>query len=1023
MSLLLVHLSDIHIRSDSDLILKKGEAIAKALNEHVAKAKLIVIVVSGDIAFSGSKKEYQAARSFFEGIRKYIRKEARCDVEFLICPGNHDCDFSINNQSRKNNIIGVQASGSVDDSVIKSCTRIQEEFFKFRDGLETWKSPSTDRLWRTVSVVVGGKTLVFDSLNVAWVSNLKEDKNLFFPVQRYRDKILSQTADIRFIAFHHPFNWFSNPTYRPFRKLLREAGSVLISGHEHEGNIGQLEDTESGQSIYIEGRVLQEGSADLSGTGFFILNVDLDAMQFTHVGFEYAGDHYRPEANSRTWVMPEGKSGRLAPSTDFRRLLDDAGAISHPETASPISLQDIYVYPDLCRVHERGKVRNFLDSKLLKNPKNTRDGVILQCDERTGSTSLLYQLFLAYLDQGFAPILIRGKDIKRPNNGHIDGLVQAAIREQYAEEDRLLVSQRPRSEKILFVDDIDESQVLDTKGRAQLLGYLRKLSDHLVVVVSDNFGVDEILEEDNAEELVNIDRYEIQPFGYSKRSEIVKRWITLGGRSISSADLIGECDKAERLIAAAMHKSLIPSAPLYLLTLLQSVTSGKSADLKESSLGYYYEFLMTEALLKAGVGPSKITEHYQYAIYLAWEFSTKELRPLTRSEIKDFNQRFSAEYFSMDFEAELTLLLDARILIASGDEYEFRYLYMYYHLKGRYLSANLQDSHIQNYVTRCCGHLYVRDYANTILFLAHHATGEWLLETIREAMSRLFMDFAPVKFNGDTAKLNELISDAPALIYKGGTPEQNREEKNKEMDELDKEEAENDGLMDKEEPTEKLSMSSQIVMLFKTTEILGQILKNQYSTIRRPTKRALLQALFDGSLKSLNSFYTEVDENSEKYIARVKKLIKESGKEDNLSKREKLARQFLAEIVQSISVGIISHAAASVNSDDLRDDISDTIREKRALDTDTDKQSFAYRILDLAVSLDSAKNIPRSKLQEMYEEKKADIIASRIIRLLVFNRLYMFKTSESDMKWLDSILNIPLSRQHQITYRNTGKLK
>ena len=93
------------------------------------------------------------------------------------------------------------------------------------------------------------------------------------------------------------------------------------------------------------------------------------------------------------------------------------------------------------------------------------------------------------------------------------------------------------------------------------------------------------------------------------------------------------------------------------------------------------------------------------------------------------------------------------------------------------------------------------------------------------------------------------------------------------------------------------------------------------------------------------------------------------------------------------------------------------------MDTDTDKQSFAYRILDLAVSLDSAKNIPRSKLQEIYEEKKADIIASRIIRLLVFNRLYMFKTSESDMKWLDSILNIPLSRQHQITYRNTGKLK
>lgn len=422
MSLLLVHLSDIHIRSNLDPILKKGEAIAKALNERVAKAKLIVIVISGDIAYSGNRKEYQAAKSFLEGIRKYIKSEARCDVEFLICPGNHDCDFNTNNESRKNNIIGVQSGGSVDESVIKSCTRIQDEFFKFRDGLETWKSPSTDRLWRTASAVVSGKTILFDSLNVAWVSNLKEDKNLFFPVERYKHEVLTQTADIRFIAFHHPFNWFSNPTYRPFRKLLRRVGSVLISGHEHEGNVGQLEDTESGQSVYIEGRVLQESSGDLAGTGFFILDVDLDAMTFTHIGFDYAGDYYRPQANSRTWTMPESKSGRLAPSTEFRRLLDDAGAISHPETASPISLQDIYVYPDLCKVHERAKAREFLDAKLLKDPKNTREGVVLQCDERTGGTSLLYQLFLAYLDQGFAPILIRGSDIKRSNNGHIDGL-------------------------------------------------------------------------------------------------------------------------------------------------------------------------------------------------------------------------------------------------------------------------------------------------------------------------------------------------------------------------------------------------------------------------------------------------------------------------------------------------------------------------------------------------------------------------------------------------------------------------
>lgn len=1021
MSLLLVHLSDIHIKSDSSPILKKAGSIASALNGRTAEASLIVILVSGDIANSGQKREYLAAKRFLESIRKEIRKEAHCDVEFLICPGNHDCDFTKNNQSRQNNIIGIQTSGKVDESVIKSCTRIQEEFFKFKSDLETWKQGDADRLWHSVSTEVEGKKITLDALNVAWVSNLKEDKNLFFPVDRFRDSVLAQKSDVRLIMFHHPLNWFSQAMYRPFRKLLREAGSVLVSGHEHDGNVGQIDDTESGRSTYIEGRVLQHGSGDLSNTGFYLIEVDLRTMTFMHTGFGYAGDHYVPEANPGTWIMPNAKSDHLSPSPDFRRVLEDAGAIHHPESASPITLQDIYVYPDLRKVHERGKTREFIDAKLLQDPKETHGGVILKSDERTGSTSLLYQMFNGYLELGFAPILIKGSDIKRADSRHINDLVGAAVREQYSEEDRVLVSQKSRTEKILLVDDIDESKVMDASGRTQLLTYLKKLADHLVVVVSGNFGLEEMLEEDNAEELVDLEHYEIQPFGYSKRSELVKRWVTLSGRSIGSAELISECDKAERLIAAAMHKSLIPSAPLYLLTLLQSVTTGKSAELKESSLGHYYEFLMTEALLNAGVSRAKLTEHYQYATNLAWEFSGKPIERLTRAELKDFNQRFSNEYFSIDFESELKLLLEARILVEIGDEYEFRYPYMYYHLKGRFLSSNLQDPDIQAYVARCCSHLYVRDHANTILFLAHYATNDWLLNTMRQAMSKLFESYDPVHFNGDTSKLNTLISDAPALIYKGGTPEQHREEKNREMDNLDEEEGDSDGLMDREEASEELSLASQIVMLFKTTEILGQILKNQYSTIKRPVKRALLQALFDGSLKALSRFYGELDGSSDKLISRVKKAIEDSGKETDTSQRDKLARRFLAEIVQSISVGIISHAAASVNSDDLSEDIADTVKEKRSQDTPQNKTSFAYRIIDLAVSLDSAKAIPRTKLHNLYEEKKSDLIASRIINLLVFTRLYMFKTSESDMKWIASILKIPLNQQHQIAYSQGGR--
>jgi hypothetical protein len=36
---------------------------------------------------------------------------------------------------------------------------------------------------------------------------------------------------------------------------------------------------------------------------------------------------------------------------------------------------------------------------------------------------------------------------------------------------------------------------------------------------------------------------------------------------------------------------------------------------------------------------------------------------------------------------------------------------------------------------------------------------------------------------------------------------------------------------------------------------------------------------------------------------------------------------------------------------------------------------------------------------------------------MVLNRLYMFKTSEQDMQWLNGELNIGLGIQHAITYQ------
>ena len=78
--------------------------------------------------------------------------------------------------------------------------------------------------------------------------------------------------------------------------------------------------------------------------------------------------------------------------------------------------------------------------------------------------------------------------------------------------------------------------------------------------------------------------------------------------------------------------------------------------------------------------------------------------------------------------------------------------------------------------------------------------------------------------------------------------------------------------------------------------------------------------------------------------------------------------------------------------------------------------SLAYKLIELGIILDSPKPLPRAQLKELNDAARKDNIASRVIELMVMNRLYLFKTSERDMQWLSEELGIDLSRQHAITY-------
>jgi hypothetical protein len=1012
MSAVILHLSDIHIKSAQDTILKRGVDIAKCLYSSLPTASHIFIVVSGDIAYSGQGEQYALATALFNTIRDAIKAERAVPVSFILVPGNHDCDFTRDNGARNLLIKSLEDSDhpEVDESILDACTAIQQPFFDFRELLEENKKAVDDRLWRSSQFTVGGKIISFECLNVAWVSKREEDPGrLYFPFERYSEKH-NLHADIRLVVLHHPINWFNQSIYRPFRTFVRQLAHIVISGHEHQGNVGITQESESATSAFVEGCVLQSGN-DLSGSSFNIISLDLQSAQFSSTRYAWKGARYEASEQgswSDYYDLPAKRTNIFAISEAFQETLDDVGAYFKHPSKQNITLSDIYIYPDLKKLEgESDQQKSFISSENLLSPGSTAEGVLIEGEELVGCTSLLYQLYLQYHARGFIPVFIRGKDIKRTNSTEIDTQIRRAVEMQYGKDKIAAFDQTPNTQKLLLLDDFDDGPMKAGEARAGFLQALRKKFGHLVVTTSEMFEMRELLDGDATRQLMGLEHFQLQPLNYSLRSNLIKRWFSLGADgSINEAALIGQCDQAERLMDAVMAKSIIPSLPLYLLTLLQSIEAGRSGDFKESALGYYYQYLLTEAFQDSGVKPAKLTEAFQYATHMAWAFNLQRKRELTELELREFNSNFSTQWVTIDFKSQLDMLIKARVLCRVGESYAFRYPYIYYYLKGQYLSENLADVDNREYIEHCCKHLYVRDNANTVLFLAHHTNDEFVLNSIANTLRGMFRDKSPITFNGDTAGIAKFIKDAPKLTYTGESPQDHRARRNELRDQHDDG---HDGLADVEEEAEELSLLAQMLTLLKTTEILGQVLTNQYAKIQRNRKQELIEDLFNGPLRAIRDFYDFFENNPDAMAAELEAALERKGHIGSEDNRKKFARRVVANLVQFISYALIVRAAQGARSDSLLEDVRQAVARNG---------TAAFKLIELCILLDSPKDIPREHLKQLYKDTRSDMMAAWLLKVMVFNRLYMFRTTEKDMQWLSSELELSIQNQHVMTYIN-----
>lgn len=1006
--LAVIHISDVHVRKASDDCLRYQAAIASACFTAARSADACLIALTGDLGFSGAASEYEAiSANLLKPLVEELKRETGRPVYVAIAPGNHDCTLVPPDDVRETLIDAVvqDPSKALSEPVVATCTKAQDAFFAFK-ATSLQPAPTSDsRLFWQQEFTLNGKCIRVSTLNAAWMSRLPETQGqLVYPIEQF-DTQLGKEACLHLALVHHPFNWYNQSAYQEMRKRLRRSCTAILSGHEHQGNTGKIEELLSGTSLFFEAPALHPHEKGAQA-GFNVHVFDLESKAVSSEVFRLETQNQvasNGDASVQTWSDDWIVHSALDLTTEFTAALNDPGGNFTHSTKEQLNLADIFVWPDL-RVWEQGDASKpqIRTSKDMGPMLERGDRLIIYGDEKAGRTTLLLWCFRELLSRGFSPVFLAASElnIKRPED--FDKRIDHAIALQYRNPTK--VQSMRKSQRILLVDDIDRIKS-GLHTLTHLLEYAERHFCGICLSANSCFEVTNLTSRETAAALAPFASFELMPFGLKLRHQLIKKWCALSNVN-TRTELDARVHETERIVNSVIGKRLVPEHPIYLLILLQSSEQHSPGEIQSSGLSYYYQYLITKSLGGVGVKPNELDEHFNYLSFLANRLRQLGTQEIDRAELEALTREFSLRFVTVDSSARLALLIKARLLTQRGEYYAFAYPYVYYFFLGRFLSKSLDDPTIKAWVEESCKKLYIHDRANAVMFLTHHVENKWVIQQICQVLAECFSEKKPMEFNDDTKVINELVERSAQLTIAPPDVDRNQMQARDHADQLRAAQQGNES-----DDYDMLSFPSKWNLLHKTAEILGVILKNYYGSLERPQKQAMIREVFDGPLRALRLWMEEIATHLPEIVNELKD-IEASCTTLSPQDVQTLVNRKLFSLLSWVGTGVVAAAGNFVASDRLRDDV------KAVVDGNA---TNAYRLIEMASRLLKPGAVQMDVVKRLASDLDRNPYGFAVLQTLGFYHMYMYHTDEVQKQALCATLKISFDTAKSIEISKPGR--
>ena len=523
------------------------------------------------------------------------------------------------------------------------------------------------------------------------------------------------------------------------------------------------------------------------------------------------------------------------PKTEFIKEISMTEFI----TNEIVDLRSIFVFPTL--VARSTEAIQHLDHNqriVSKEQICNMSTVFIHGEEVSGKTALARYLFFSFLSEtteNSAPIYI---DLDTTTGTNPELMLARAYNDEYTGDFSLWQSTK---KKILILENMSP--------RTRCINFLmhaRQYFEKIYVTLSTDIYNAFFLDDTRFAEFGGI---KIEPLNHSQQERLIRNMLSASKGTQEVTD--GLVDQFEdKVNSIIVSNKIVPRFPFYVLSILQT-QENFMPDVSITSYGHCYYVLIVAHLVKSGVSSRDmdLNAYFNFLEHLAFNhFLVQQNNSQSGDEVFEFPaflRKYSDRFFVPRSVVNRLSNRDYGIISTEG---KFRFRYMYYYFLGRYLANNKKST--QAIVDELCECSYMRDNQIIILFLVHHTNDDDVIEDILVRQICTLGNISPAKLTAvETARFAEIVASMPENIQSEKPVEDVRKEERQVRDRNDRE-------LEDEELDTNDSLSEQqvgIYRIFKSNEILGQILRNKFGILPKDRIEEIIETISDGGLRLVNA--------------------------------------------------------------------------------------------------------------------------------------------------------------------------